>query len=94
MQFYIGSLDKLPTGHTFNKVKLLEVIMKQFFAIVFLLALPLLTVLSQEKNDGKDISISQKALEITKDKTLKAEKIISLYSFVKDQISEIKTQYG
>ncbi len=68
--------------------------MKQFFAIVFLLALPLLTVLSQEKNDGKDISISQKALEITKDKTLKAEKIISLYSFVKDQISEIKTQYG
>jgi len=68
--------------------------MKQLFAVVFLLVLPFLTILSEEKNNADDIAISQKALDVTKDKTLKSEKIISLYSFVKDQISEIKTQYG
>ncbi|MFZ2653937.1 MAG: hypothetical protein WAX69_03410 [Victivallales bacterium] len=68
--------------------------MKQLFAVVFLLVLPFLTILSEEKNNADDTAISQKALDVTKDKTLKSEKIISLYSFVKDQISEIKTQYG
>ncbi|MFA6290747.1 MAG: hypothetical protein WC637_03140 [Victivallales bacterium] len=68
--------------------------MKHFFAAVFLIALPLLTVHAEEKNEGNDTAIGQKAAEITKDKSLKSEKIISLYSFVRDQISEITTQYG
>lgn len=68
--------------------------MKKFFAVVFLLALPLMTVLSEGKNDENDTSISRKAAEITKDKALKSEKLLSLYSFVRDQISEISTQYG
>ena len=68
--------------------------MKQFFAVMFLLALPLMSVLAEEKNDDNDTSIAQKAAETTKDQTGKSEKIISLYSFVKGQISEIKTQYG
>lgn len=70
------------------------VYMKKFIAVFFFLALPLLTVLSEEKNDENETLIIQKAAEMVKDKARKSEKIIAVHDFVKEQISEITTQYG
>lgn len=65
-----------------------------FVSIVCVLALLFTGRICFAQEKETDDQINQKAAELTKDKSSKSDKIISLYSFVRDEIALVKTQYG
>ncbi len=68
--------------------------MKRLLLCAALAAVPLIAAMAQDKTGDEADPLKQKAAELVKDKASKAEKVVAIYNFVRDEITQIPSKFG